>query len=210
MDVGSHKGEFLQPFPAGAHLLGISDKEGIISVNFSKDLLKGQADAMDEMAWLDALALTVSQFKGVRGIQVRIEGREQAIVEGKEVADFLGHGGLKRQPLAVDESRVMEPGPPRLLNVMAVKEKGVKEIEEVNAFFDRPVNVAEFQMTDNKGNSFEGGMYHSVFDMAAVLKPKDPGVFKEQMPIKVRWKITDKLGRGSEGENVWLLEIKVH
>jgi hypothetical protein len=30
------------------------------------------------------------------------------------------------------------------------------------------------------------------------------------MPIKVRWKVVDKLGRQAEGENVWLLEVKQH
>jgi hypothetical protein len=65
-------------------------------------------------------------------------------------------------------------------------------------------------MTDNEGKAFAGNTYHSVFDMAAVLKPKEPGVFKERMPIKVRWKVTDKMGRHAEGDNVWLLEIKEH
>ena len=85
-----------------------------------------------------------------------------------------------------------------------------KNVEEVSAYFDRPVDVQEVTMTDQQGKPFAGDMYHSVFDMAAVLKPKEPGVFKERMPIKVRWKVTDKLGRHAEGDNVWLLEVKEH
>jgi predicted DNA-binding antitoxin AbrB/MazE fold protein len=46
--------------------------------------------------------------------------------------------------------------------------------------------------------------------MAAVLKPKEPAQFKEGMPIKVRWKVVDKLGRQAEGDNVWFLEVKEH
>jgi hypothetical protein len=30
------------------------------------------------------------------------------------------------------------------------------------------------------------------------------------MPIKVRWKLIDKLGRQAEGDSVWLLEVKQH
>ena len=46
--------------------------------------------------------------------------------------------------------------------------------------------------------------------MAAVLKPKEPAQFKERMPIKVRWKVVDKLGRQAEGDNVRFLEVKAH
>jgi hypothetical protein len=30
------------------------------------------------------------------------------------------------------------------------------------------------------------------------------------MPIKVRWKVVDKLGRQAEGDSTWLLEVKQH
>jgi hypothetical protein len=105
---------------------------------------------------------------------------------------------------------VVEPGPPRLLSITAVKDKGVKDVEEVSAYFDRPVEVQELSMTDKEGKAFAGDVYHSVFDMAAVLKPKDPAVFKQGMPIKVRWNVTDKLGRHAAGDSVWPLEVREH
>jgi germination protein M len=210
MNVGSYQGEFLQPLPPDAHLLGITEANGVVTVDFGKEILKGQADAKGEQALLNALSLTVSQFDGVKGVRVQVEGKEQGTVEGKEVADFLGHGGLKRQPLTADESTVLEPGPPRLLSLTAVKDKGAKNVEDVNAYFDRPVEIQELRMTDRDGKTFAGETFQSVFDMAAVLKPKDPGVFKAQMPIKVRWKVTDKRGRQGEGDNVWFLEVKEH
>lgn len=91
-----------------------------------------------------------------------------------------------------------------------MRDKGAKEIEELNAFFDRPVEVKELKMLSKDGQELAGDLYHSVFDMAGVLKPKDPSIFKERMPIKVRWKVVDKLGRQAEGDNVWLLEIREH
>lgn len=210
MNVGSYQGEFLQPFSADTHLLGINEASGIATVNFSKEILKGQTDAKGEQACLNALALTLSQFNGVTGVRVQVEGKEQGMVEGEDVGAFLGQGGLKRQPLAIDESVVLEPGPPRMLSLTAVKEKGAKNVEDVNAYFDRPVDIRELRMTDREGKAYEGDMFHSVFDMAAVLKPKDPSAFKAQMPINVRWKVTDKRGRHGEGDNVWLLEVKAH
>jgi germination protein M len=80
----------------------------------------------------------------------------------------------------------------------------------VNAFFDRPVDVKEMKLLSKDGQPLAGELYHSVFDMAAVLKPKDPSQFKERMPVKVLWKVVDKLGRQAEGDNVWMLEVKEH
>ena len=91
-----------------------------------------------------------------------------------------------------------------------MRDKGARDVEDVNAFFDRPVEVKELKLFSKEGQLFAGDIYHSVFDMAAVLKPKDPSLFKERMPIKVRWKVADKLGRPAEGDSVWLLEVKEH
>ena len=43
-----------------------------------------------------------------------------------------------------------------------------------------------------------------------VLKPKDPSLFTAGMPVKVRWKVVDKKGRGSDGETELPLAIKEH
>ena len=91
-----------------------------------------------------------------------------------------------------------------------MRDKGSKEIEDVNAFFDRPVDVKELKLLSKDGKQLAGDLFHSVFDMAGVLKPKDPAQFTVQMPIRVRWRVTDKLGRQAEGDNVWLLEVKEH
>lgn len=201
MDAGSYSGEFLQPFPAGTRLLGVAQEKGIAIVNFSKEIQNPKDEAAGKAA-LNALVLTLSQFTGITNVRVQ--------VEGKDAEKFLGYGIQKNQLLTPDETAVVQPSPPRLLSVTAVKDKGAKNVEEVSAYFDRPIEVQELTMTDHEGRSFAGDTYHSVFDMAAVLKPKDPGVFKERMPIKVRWKVTDKLGRHAEGDNVWLLEVKEH
>lgn len=189
MDTGSYRGEFI-PFPTGTRLIAITDDKGTVTANFSKKL-----DASTGPGFTNAIALTLRQFKGVKVIKLQVEGKESRL------SDLVN----KR-----DDGAVQQPSPPRLLNVTAMREKGAKDIEEVNAFFDRPVEVKELKLLSKDGQPFAGDLYHSVFDMAAVLKPKEPAQFKERMPIKVRWKVTDKLGRQAEGENVWLLEVKQH
>ena len=189
MDTGSYQGEFI-PFPSGSRLIAINDDQGMITVNLNKEL-----NATSEAATARAIALTVSQFKSVKDIRLQVEGKDSPL-----------NALLK----TADDSAVLQPSSPRLLSVTAMKDKGAKDIEEVNAFFDRPVDVKELNLLYKDGQPFAGDLYHSVFDMAAVLTPKDPAQFKEHMPIKVRWKVVDKLGRQAEGENVWLLEVKQH
>ncbi|ABB31779.1 Lipoprotein LpqB, GerMN domain [Geobacter metallireducens RCH3] len=206
MDVGSYKGEFLQLFAPGTRILGLAEQNDAVTVNFSKEILAAKADAVVEKALLDAVALTLSQFSGVREVRMQIEGKESGTVDGKDVAMFLGHGG----PLKPQESAVLHPSPPRLLSVTAMKEKGAKEVEEVNVFFDRPLEIKELNIAGGDNKRFDGEVYHSVFDMAAVLKPKAPSLFKAGMPVKVRWKVTDKVGRSAEGAGEFPLEVQEH
>lgn len=189
MNTGSYQGEFI-PFPGGIRLIAINDDQGTVTVNFSKEL-----DKSAETATARALALTLRQFRGVRNIRLQVEGKESPL------------SALVKN---VDDTAVLQPSPPRLLSVTAMRDKGAKDIEDVNAFFDRPVDVKELRLLSKDGQPFAGELYHSVLDMAAVLKPEEPSQFKEHMPIKVRWKVIDKLGRKAEGDSIWLLEVKEH
>lgn len=202
MEVGSYRGEFLQPFPTGMRLLGIAQNKGTVTVNFGREILTAKVDGTAAKAALNALVLTLSQFTGITEVRVH--------ADGNDAETFLGYGLQKDRALVPDETVVAQPSPPRMLSLTAVKDKDANNVEEVDAYFDRPVEVQELSMTDRTGKPFAGDTYLSVFDMAAVLKPKDPGLFQERMPIKVRWIVTDKLGRRAEGDSEWLLEVKVH
>ena len=192
MGVPAYGAEIAQPFTPTARLLALEQVDGLKRVDLSDGFL---ATGADPGGMLHALVMTLTQFQEVRGVRLLQEGKDLEYARG---------------PQKPEGSWVLEPGAPRLLSVTAVKDKGAKNVEEVSAYFDRPVEVQEVSMTDQQGKPFAGDIYHSVFDMAAVLKPKDPDVFKEQMPIKIRWKVTDKLGRHAEGDKVWLLEVKEH
>jgi hypothetical protein len=192
MEVPAYKDEILQPFSAGTHLLEFSESEGLVKVNLSKDFLM-PGNYKERM--LNALVMTLTQFERVTGVRLLSEGKDLDFAKGT---------------LLPDASAVLDPSPPRLLSVTAVKDKGAKDVEEVSAYFDRPVEIKELRLSDKSGKPFEGEVYHSVFDMAAVLKPKDPSLFKDGMPVKVRWKVVDKLGRPAEGDRKFSLEVKEH
>jgi len=187
MEVGSYRGE-LAPFPSGSRLIALGEEQGTVSADFSKELETAPKSVAT------ALALTLRQFQGVTAVRLLVEGKESAL-----------------NPLVqkADEAAVRQ-SPPRLLSVTAMRDKGAKDVEEVNAYFDRPVQVKELSLLSESGEQFPGEIYHSVFDMAVVLKPKDPSQFKKDMPVRVRWKVADKLGRPAEGDSVWPLEIREH
>ena len=190
MDIGSYQGEFLT-MPSGTRIASLTEAQGTVTLTLNKEFGRAVEDKAAESV-VRAIILTLRQFKGVSTVRVLVEGNETPL------------------NVQADESAILPPGSPRLLSVTAMKEKGAKDIEDVNAFFDRPLEVKELKLLSRDGKQFAGDMYHSVFDMAAVLKPKDPSQFKEHMQIKVRWKVIDKLGRQAEGDNVWFLEVKEH
>ena len=191
METGSYRDE-IQSFPVGTRLISIDEPGGTLTLTFSKELLTGgNADGRGGM--LRSIMLTIKQFDGVKTVRIVTEGRTQAL-------DVRG----------ADDSAIVELAPPQLLSVTAMQGKGTNEVEEVNAFFDRPVDIRKLQMSIPDGVMFEGDVYHSAFDMAAVLKPREPGLFKAGLPVKVRWKVVDKLGRLGEGDAIWPLEVKRH
>ncbi|UFS70961.1 GerMN domain-containing protein [Geomonas sp. RF6] len=194
-DLKSYQGELLQPFPPGTRLLSVEEGSGVVTVNFSPEVLRAKEDDAADRALVNAVVLTFTQFEGVKTVRIQVEGKDSRLSQL-----------VKR----VDQRAVLPLPPPRLLSVTAMKEKGDRYVGEVNAFFDRPVDIKLLQMTAADGSVFHGDIYHSVFDMAAVLKPKDPSLFKAGMPVRVRWQVVDKKGRASEGSSDLLLEVKEH
>jgi Sporulation and spore germination len=192
MEVTAYKDEILQPFAPGARLLEFARADGLWRVNLSKDFL---APGKSREGLLNALVMTLTQFDEVRGIRVLEDGKDLDYARGAQLPS---------------PSSVLDPSPPRLLSVTAVRDKGAKDVEEVSAYFDRPVEIKELTLSDRSGKPFAGDIYQSVFDMAGVLKPKDPAMFKAGMPVKVHWKVIDKVSRAAEGGGEFPLDVKEH
>lgn len=194
-DMKSYQGEILQPFPAGTRVLEVSQSGGVVTANFSKELAAAKLDPTAERALANAVALTLGQFQGVTKVAIQVEGQKSPLDQLAQKAD---------------ESAVVQLSAPRLLSITAMREKGASTVEEVDAFFDRPVQIKELVISSADGKKIEGDIYQSVFDMAGVLKPKDTKQFKAGMPVKVRWSVTDKLGRSASAESDMVLEVKDH
>ncbi|MBJ6750239.1 GerMN domain-containing protein [Geomonas anaerohicana] len=194
-DQKAYQGELAQPFPAGSRVLDVSQSGGTVSVSFSKELGTMKPDPQAERAIVNAVVLTMRQFSGVTDVTIKVDGAYTAF--NKLVAE-------------ADEKAVLPLTEPRLLGVVGMKEKGAAKVEEVDAFFDRPVDIKELSLSGADGKKIDGEIYQSVFDMAGVLKTRTPLSLQAGAPIKVHWKITDKLGRSASGDDDVALEIKEH
>jgi hypothetical protein len=146
-------------------------------------------------ALFNAITLTVMQFGGVATVRIQSEGSD------------LFPPAMRPPDVA---TAVLQPSAPRLLNVIAMKKSPVSPLEELDALFDRPVDIKEFQFSSVDGTALSGDVFHSMFDMAAVLKPSDPGKLTGLKQVKVRWKVTDKAGRSAAGEGTVTLDVKMH
>lgn len=82
--------------PDGAILLGTSIKDGVISLNFSKEFLAYGGTAREE-GILKQLAYTLRQCKDIKKIKLLVEGREAQLPEGTDIS-----GGLS-VPLTVND-----------------------------------------------------------------------------------------------------------
>ncbi|GFO53079.1 hypothetical protein GMSM_00860 [Geomonas sp. Red276] len=193
--VPAYRGEFLQPFPPGTRLLGVGLRGTTVTVNFSKEIATVERDPRAAEALVTAVVLTLKQFEKVRQVRLTVDGSLDAL------DTLVGHA---------DASAVMAPSAPRLLSVTAAKEKGAKNAEEINAYFDRPVEIKALRMAGADGKPFQGELFQSVFDMAGVLKPKDPALFVKGMPVEVHWEVADKLGRKASGDQEVPLEWMEH
>lgn len=189
----SYADEILQLFPGGTRLVSVAQRDGEVTANFSGELKSTAADSGKAPALYNAVALTLLQFRGVTRVRIQSEGSDLFPADAPPPA----------------ESAVAQPSAPRILNVVATKESAAAPVSEVDALFDRPVDIKQCQFETLEEARIEGTVYHSMFDMAAVLKPKNPEGLEAGTKVKVRWQVTDKAGRSASGEDVFPLELKV-
>ena len=195
MDEKRYAGEFLQLFPPGTRLLSLSEKNGTVSADFSKELGPVAGDPKRGRALYNAVALTLAQFSGVTGVRIQSEGRDL-------------YPAAERLP--AEATVVEQPSAPRLLSVIAMRQAPGAPVQEVDALFDRPVDIKEFQFLENDGTLLAGDVFHSMFDMAAVLKPKDPAKLAEGVTVRARYRVVDKKGRSAAGDSSFALQVKLH
>jgi hypothetical protein len=187
-------GVSVNPFPPGTELLSLTRSGDLVRVELSEPALT-ESDPAGQKLILAVLGHTLAQFEGVDRVQV---------VAGGTLLPQQAERGFYPDPEAV-----MPPGEPRALAVAGVWEEAAANPEEVSVFFDRPVRVEEVRVSVD-GRRLEGDYFTSVFDMAVVIRPKEPALLQEGLPVTVAWRVVDRLGRKGEGEQTFALARVEH
>jgi hypothetical protein len=89
----------LAAFPSTVKVLDVSVKDGVCTVNLSKEVIvdkakEGGAGAAMEGLALTSIANTLTEFPTVQKVRLLIEGRQSGQVDGFYIEDFWGHVGL--------------------------------------------------------------------------------------------------------------------
>lgn len=186
--------DLFNPFPPGTRVKVTNEQEDAVSLDLS---FSGKAPEADQWpAITAALTETASQFPGTARVFILAHGKPLPAASG---------GGFRH-----DVTRIAPPGPPALFMIVGSWEKGKATPEEVVANFDRPVRIKEFRLEQADGSKLEGEYFQSIFDMAVVLKPKDPASLYQGMALRASWDVSDYLGRQGQGVGTFELQRYEH
>ncbi len=81
-----------------AKVKSVTFKDGLITVDWSKDILKFDADPSEKVLAWAAFLETFGQFPEVKTVKFTVEGKDSGTIDGKSVQNFWGRISLKGQP----------------------------------------------------------------------------------------------------------------
>ena len=175
-------GELYNPFPTELQM-SIANPEGPAT---AISLATGQAWAPgDQLAGSRALAETALQFAGVERVIILLDGAPLLQMPA---------GGFVH-----DQESLVRVEPPALVLMAGVWQEGSDAPHELLVEFDRPIKVKSFKLYDQDGNPVDGKYFTSIFQMAVVVHPQDPGRYREGTVLSAEWDVADELGRSSSG-----------
>ncbi|GAB4168467.1 MAG: hypothetical protein Tsb0017_27400 [Geothermobacteraceae bacterium] len=169
------------PFPPGSRAVTANRVGKTREINLS--LPQGADGDLEAMAAV--LVETTALSEGVDKVVLTLNGRPWP--------------GMPEGGFAPDSRRIVDPGPPRPVMVFAATDDGHGHPGEILVNFDRPVRMEAFRLADAEGKPVAGEQFQSVFNMAVVLHPADPGQIHSGSRVQVSWQATDFKGRTGEG-----------
>lgn len=183
----------INPFPEKAVLREVTVSDGLAVAHFSPELMQVRADL--QQAMLASIGHTLLQFEEIKRVRVMVAG---------QVPPLFPEGDL-----SLEGTEVVDPGPPVLLQALLHEDADAPPGEMV-IFFDRPVQVRNFQMEFPEGEPVRGEYFTSVFDMAVVIHPADPYRIGMDDKVFLDWHVVDDKGREAQGRDYWPLALLSH
>ncbi|MFX4261802.1 Gmad2 immunoglobulin-like domain-containing protein [Pelotomaculum propionicicum] len=89
--------------PQATKIKGINIKDGLATVDFSKEVLNANVGASGEALGIQSIVNTLTEFPEIKKVSFTVEGKTD------EAMDWWGHVGLYEQPFSRDLSNVNEP-----------------------------------------------------------------------------------------------------
>lgn len=169
------------PFPKGTDLVSFRQEGGKVTVRLGGAF---RADAVPKTQMeraAGALVLTAEQFGKVASLKI------------EDAAGEVVFSGL---PPAAP---VADPGNPRLLALLAIREEKGRPATALSLLFDRPVFVEEVGFYPPAGDSpYPGKSYATGFGMSVEFHPDQGITFGPGDAYRVRFKVRDGKGRTTE------------
>lgn len=94
-------------FPKGVKVLDVAvGPKGTAVINFSRQILDKKVETQRvEALGLGAIVRTLAEFTNIKRVSIRVEGRSNGTLAGKDIAQWWGFGSIKLQPFAVKSGK---------------------------------------------------------------------------------------------------------
>jgi len=182
--LSQRRSELYNPFPDDLELSVKSPEGPIATIALTSQ--QSWPDT-DQIAAGQALAETTLQFSRINRVVV--------LHSGVPLPQMPADGYLHEPQLLVKVE------PPELVLIAGVWEDGSDALSEILVEFDRPIKVNKFDLYDEAGKSVDGDYFTSIFQMAVVVHPKEPGHYQEAALLRAEWDVVDDMGRSNRGSD---------
>jgi len=187
--------------PPATKINSINIKDGLATVDFSRDVLRANVGASGEAMGIQSIVNTLTEFPEIKKVSFTVEGKID-----ERTMDWWGHVGLYEQPFSRDLSTVYEPVIWVTSPVPDQKVASPFEVTGSARVFEAAVNlrliddsgiiIAEGFTTASEGAPGRGDFKHSLaFNAASPGKgalevfwtsPKD-GQILDKVSVPVNW-----------------------
>lgn len=84
-----------------ARMRSVAFKKGIVVIDWSREVLKFDAEPKEKLLAWAAILRTLGQFPEVKKVEFTVEGKTDGTIGGKKVRSFWGNVSLRGQPWKV-------------------------------------------------------------------------------------------------------------